>query len=432
MPTSYPLLPLPPDQAEYLGTLASPSSAAPLPETAIREALDHPTWANGAGPSMFTLARPGESVCLVVSDHTRKTAAELVLPVLLRGWQERGCRLTDVFIVVASGIHRHSTPDELRKILGADVATPFAGRIFFHDPDDARGLVAVGRTRGGREVRINRRAVEADRLILLGAATYHYHAGFGGGRKSLVPGLASRSTIAYNHSLTLDPVQDRIRPGVEIGRLDGNPVSEEMLEGARLCQPDGIVNTVISPAGVLVGVHAGELDLAHRAACRQLEQTARVDLERPADFVIASAGTASNWIQSHKALFNASRAVKPEGRIVLLAPCPEGLGNEQFRHWVTRPSLAEIYAGLRKSPEVLGQTALSTRTRGARAILVTGLDARDRADLGISTAPDLEAAARRVLADFHAAGVRRPSYYLMPEALSLVPFAARTWLGQDA
>jgi hypothetical protein len=98
------------------------------------------------------------------------------------------------------------------------------------------------------------------------------------------------------------------------------------------------------------------------------------------------------------------------------------LGNEQFRHWVTRPTLAGIYAGLRKNPEVLGQTALSTRLRGARAILVTGLNATDRTDLGIPTAPDIQAAADMLLADFRRAGIRRPTYYLMPEAGSLVPF----------
>ncbi len=413
---------IPPDLAECLGTLASPSSAVPLTETAIREALEHPIWAAAATPSMFGFAPPGESVCLVVSDHTRQTAVNLVLPVLLRGWQQRGCRLADFFIILASGIHRHPTPDEIRAILGTEITAQFAGRIFFHDPDDELNLAAVARTSRGHMVHVNRRALDADRLILLGAATYHYHAGFGGGRKSLVPGLAARSTIAYNHSLTLDPEQDRIRPGVEIGRLDGNPVSEEMLEGARLCRPDGIVNTVVSPSGTLAGVFAGDLDLAHRAACRRVEEIARLDLERVADFVIASAGTATNWIQSHKALFNASRAIAPHGRIILAAPCPEGLGNEQFRHWVTRPTMPEIYAGLRKSPEVLGQTALSTRIRGARAILVTNLNERDRSDLGIAIAPDINAAVQTVLADFHKAGIRRPTYYRMPDALTLVPF----------
>jgi hypothetical protein len=110
------------------------------------------------------------------------------------------------------------------------------------------------------------------------------------------------------------------------------------------------------------------------------------------------------------------------GRIVLLAPCPEGLGNERFRHWVRMGDPARIYRELRNSDEVLGQTALSTRTRGQRTILVTDMPAADAADLGIATAPDLDAAVERALSELRAAGIRRPSYYLMPQAGLTVPF----------
>jgi len=416
---------IPADQAECLGSLVSAFGAAPFSDAAIDTALDNPIWPNGAGPAVEDCIQPGESVCLVVSDQTRKMAVHRVLPVLLRRLTGRGCKLSDFFILVATGIHRPPTPEELGNILGAEMVAAFTGRIYFHNADNETGLVSIGQTRRGHAVRLNRRAVEADRLVLLGAASYHYHAGFGGGRKSLIPGLAGRATIAYNHSLTLDPEQDRIRPGVEIGRLDGNPVAEEMLQGARLHPPDFIVNTVLTPDGQLAGVFAGDLDLAHRAACALVARIDRVALDRQADFVVADAGAAGNWIQAHKALFNAARAVQDAGRIILLAPCPEGLGNERFRYWVTRPTLAEIYRGLRQSPEVNGQTALSTRERGARAILVTQLSTRDAADLGIATAPDLGKAIRLTLAELARAGIKRPTYYLMPEAMAVVPFLNR-------
>lgn len=416
---------LPSDQAECLGTLASAWRGAPLTEDAMRDALEHPLWPEGRTGSLFEVVRPGESLGLVVSDQTRKTAVHRVLPILLAGLRARGCRLEDMFVLVATGIHRPPTDEEQRAILGSEVAAAFAGRIFCHDADDEANLVAVGTTPRGHRVRLNRRAVEARRLLLLGAASYHYHAGFGGGRKALVPGLAARATIAHTHSLTLDPDADRLHPHVEIGRLDGNPVAEEMLACAQLRPPDGSVNTVLTPDGDLAGVFAGDLVLAHRAACRCVERMDRIDLERPADFVIASAGTASNWIQSHKALFNAQRAIQPEGRVILQAPCPEGLGNERFRYWLTRPSLEALYRGLREQPEVNGQTALSTRLRGRQAILVTRLNARDTADVGLRTAPDVETAVRLVLEEFRRRGVARPTYYLMPTALALVPFVKR-------
>ncbi|MDD5679141.1 MAG: nickel-dependent lactate racemase [Kiritimatiellae bacterium] len=413
---------IPAGRAECLGELVCAGCAKPLADRDISAALRNPLWPDNSGQPVFERIHPGESVCLVVSDQTRKTAVDRILPVLMRGLQERSCRPADFFIMMATGIHRPPTAEEIQRILGAQMVRTFTNRIFIHDPDDAANLVSIGRTRRGHEVRLNRRAVEADRLVLLGATTYHYHAGFGGGRKSLVPGLAGRATIAYNHSLTLDPKQDRIRPGVEIGRLDGNPVSEEMLESARLHPPDFIVNAVLARDGQLVGIFAGDLDLAHRAACRLVEQIDRVNIRKKADFVVADAGNAGNWIQAHKALFNAARAVQEAGRIILLAPCPEGLGNERFRYWVARPTLAEIFLGLRQSHEVNGQTALSTRLRGARAILVTRLSARDAADLGIATAPDLGEAVRLTLDELARAGIKRPTYYRMPAAMTVVPF----------
>lgn len=413
---------IPSDQAECLGTLTSTYQAPALSDKDILNALEHPVWPGGETRPVFDLVRPGETVCMVVSDHTRKTAADRILPVLLRGLTEKKCRTEDMFILVACGIHRHPTTDETKIILGAEIVNAFEGRLFFHDPDDERNLVSVGPTRSGHDVRINRRAVEADRLILLGAALYHYHAGFGGGRKSLIPGLAARSTIAHNHSLTLDPVRNQIHAKAAIGVLDGNPVSEEMLESARLLPPDFIINTVLSPDGSLAGVFAGDMDTAHRAACRLVEQINRITLEQPADFVIACADSASNWIQSHKALFNALRAIRQNGRVILVAPCQEGLGDERFRYWVTRNTVEDIYKGLRQSPEVLGQAALSTRMRGPRTILVTEMNQQDIADLGIPTAPDLDSAVRAVLDDLRARGIKRPSYYLMPHACSLVPF----------
>jgi len=387
------------------------------------KALLNPVWATPGQQTVFDTINRDESVCFVVSDHTRKTAAERILPILVDGLIRKGCSLEHMYILFASGIHRHPTGSEVEKIIGKAIAERFTGRIFFHDPDDTANLVAVGTTRRGHTVRLNHRAVRAKRLVLLGSVVYHYHAGFGGGRKSLVPGLAARETIAYNHSLTLDPGEDRIIPTVAPGGLEGNPVAEEMMEAALMRKPDFIVNTVLTPDDRLAGVFAGDMDAAHRAACRCAEQIYRCDIPERADLVLASAGAALNWIQSHKALYNADRAVKPNGHIVLAAACPEGLGDERFRHWITRQSTNEIFSGLRTNPEILGQTALSTKQRGAKTILVTDMGPEDVADLGIRTAPDLKSAAKIAIDELRAAGVEKPTYYVMPEALYTVPFA---------
>ena len=412
-----------PEGIRCIGTIDPPSRIPALQPADIRAALASPCWPDGAAePGLCDLVKPGESVCFVISDYTRKTATDLVLPVILQELKDRGCNVEDMRVLVASGIHRKPTEEELRHILGPEAWLDLGDKVGLHDPDDESALTTVGTTRRGHTVRVNRLAVESDRLIAIGAAIYHYHAGFGGGRKSLVPGIASRDTIAHNHSLTLDPDEDRIHPMVGPGILDGNPVAGEMLESARLCEPDAIVNTVLSPAGDLVGVFCGELDTAHRAACGMLEKVAGIDIEEAADIVIASAVGAPNWIQSHKALYNAYRAVKQDGHIILVAPCPEGIGDERFRYWVKKTDLTEIYSELRSSPEVNGQTALSTRIRGKITTLVTSLPPDDTRDLGINVADSVDAALSDALAGFSARGIHEPTCYLMPRAMYTLPF----------
>ncbi len=398
------------DRARCLGALES-ASFPEFTDEQIREAL---------GTAVSDTVQPGEKTVFVVSDHTRKTAIDRILPIITERLISNGCSPDDWSVLIASGIHRHPSEAEIGKILGPAMMTLFAGRVSCHDPDDEANLVEAGVTPRGFSIKVNRQILECDRLVLTGTVTFHYHAGFGGGRKAIVPGCASRDTIAYNHSLVLDPDQDRIRPEVGIGKIDGNPVAEEMLAGAKLCKPAVLVNSVLSDDGRLVGLFAGDLEGAHRDACAMAEKVGRCDLDERADFVVASTDAAKNWVQSHKALFNATRAVKEGGWVVLDAPCPEGLGDERFRYWVTRPSVNAIYDELRECVEVLGQTALSTRVRGERCVLVTEMPEADLADLGIRSAATLEEAVDIAIA---ASGVERPTYYLMPHARYTVPFS---------
>lgn len=423
MPAGFPTPGDLPEDVRFLGSVDCLCTLPELQRGDIQNALDSPCCTDGTEiPPLHRLIQPGETVCLVVSDHTRKTAARVVLPVVLENLKANGCHIEDLRVLVASGIHREPTTEELRHVVGEEAWPELADRIVVHDADDESCLVTVGRTKRGHAVRVSRIAVESDRLIAIGAAIYHYHAGFGGGRKSFVPGIASRDTIAHNHSLTLDPCEDRIHPMVAPGVLDGNPVAEEMLESARLCKPDAIINTVLSPRGDLVGVFYGELDAAHRSACSLLEKVARVDIDESADIVIASASGARNWIQSHKALYNAHRVVKKNGRIILHAACPEGIGNERFKYWIKKTDMKEIYDELRESPEINGQTALSTKTRGKTTTLVTDMQSCDIRDLGLNVAASIVVALDDAVTRLRKQGINEPTCYLMPRAMYTVPF----------
>lgn len=386
---------------------------------AAREALLHPI---GMEHSVFDRIRPGAKVVIVVSDSFRKTRIHEILPVLLDGLDQAGARAEDISFLYSTGSHRPPTEVEQKEILGTAVYDRFRQRSFIHNPADRENLVFMGRTSRGTPVSLNRRLVEADHVILTGTVVLHYFGGFGGGRKSVVPGLAGIETIAHNHALNLHPTENRLNPDVRIGVLDGNPVAEDMLEGARFCRVDWIVNTVLNRDGAIAGLFAGELDAAHRAAARFAWDLYAVRIEEQADFVIADAGNARNFVQCHKALFNAYQAIKPGGRIVFLAAAPEGFGGNKFAQWLRLGTRDAVIAELRKNAEINGQTALSTLEKAPLTTFVTELSDDEVSLMRGRRAGTLSEALECVRADLAAASVPAPTYYTMPSASYTVPW----------
>jgi nickel-dependent lactate racemase len=294
--------------------------------------------------------------------------------------------------------------------------------MFVHDPRDEANLTEVGVTRRGTRVRINRRLCQADRVIVTGAVVLHYFGGFGGGRKSILPGVAAVDTIAHNHAMNLARDADTLDPAVRIGVQDGNPVAEDMLEAARLAPVDCIVNTVLNRHGRIAGIFAGDLDAAHREAAAFARRLFACPIHRRADLVIAASPTTRNFVQTHKALFNAWQALAPGGRIVLAAPCAEGLGGEQFVKWLRLGSRAAIFAGLRRQSEINGQTALSTVEKAPSTLMITEMTDGDVALMQARKAATLPEAVDRALAELADAGRPEPTYWLMPSAAYTVPF----------
>ncbi|MCX5759828.1 MAG: nickel-dependent lactate racemase, partial [Candidatus Hydrogenedentes bacterium] len=325
----------------------------------------------------------------------------------------------DIQFLFATGVHRAPRWEEQARILGPAIYERFKDRAYAHDPRDDANLVAVGTTSRGTPVIVNRRAVEADRRIVVGAVVLHYFGGFGGGRKSILPGLASVEAIARNHSMNLDPAEDRLNPDVRIGALDGNPVAEDMLEAAQIVGVDYSVNTVLNRHAQLAAVFAGELDAAHRAAAEYARGMFAVPIAERADLVVANAGLTHNFVQSHKALYNAYQAVKPDGRIVFVARCEEGLGGEAFAKWIRLGNREAIIAGLRRHSEINGQTALSTVEKAPIALFVTDMTDDDVLTLGGRKSPTLEQAIATALSEL---APRVPlTGYVMPSAAYTVP-----------
>jgi nickel-dependent lactate racemase len=367
----------------------------------------------------------GERVAIVLSDAFRHTGIGELLPVLVQEVQRRDVQEKDLFFLVATGVHRPPTVPELQKIMGEGLFERCAARCYPHDPKDADRLVFVGKTSRGTPVWLNRRLVEADRVILTGPIVPHYFAGFGGGRKSVVPGLAGERTIASNHSLNLHGTEDRLNPDVQIGRLAGNPVAEDMAEAADFVPVECIVNTVLNREGRIAGLFVGDRTAAHEAGCAFASRIYETPLPRAADLVIASAGAARNFVQSHKALFNAYRAMKPDGRIVFLTPCQEGLGASGFGEWLGLGSRHAVITHLRTNAEINGQTALSTLEKAPSAVMVTGMDELEVHRTGGRKAANFQAAVDLCLRELADAGVHNPSVCLMPSASHTVPRAHR-------
>lgn len=385
-------------------------------DDAIHRAIARPI---GMEQGLFATVRPGDRVAILVSDSFRRTGVDRILPFLIAELNRRGVGDAAVSFVFATGVHRAPTAEEQAHILGSSIYERFAGRAFAHNAWDEANLTDVGRTSRGTRVRVNRRVLDCTRIFATGTVVFHYFAGFGGGRKSILPGITGADTISQNHALNLHPTEDRLDPRVRIGVLDGNPVAEDMLEGARLIPVDGIVNTVLDRNGAIAGVFAGEMDAAHRSAAACARRLYAVSMPARADLVIASSGAARNFVQAHKALYNAYQAMKPGGRIILTTPCEEGLGGDLFTKWLQLGSREAVIAGLRKQSEINGQTALSTLEKAPSAILVSELLEDAVRLLGARKASSLAGALAIARGELPADS----TFCVLPHADYTVPFA---------
>lgn len=365
----------------------------------------------------------GEKVVIVTSDITRYTGSELYLPLLVKRLNRQGIADGDIEILIALGIHRRQTEHEHQRILG-----PLYGRIrvIDHECDDHDELTHIGSTSNGIRVSINRRAVEADHLILTGTIGFHYFAGFGGGRKSVLPGIASRKACMASHFTVLNPGEGSGKnPLAVTGNLEGNPVHRAMVEGCALAKPAFILNTVLAADKRIIAAFAGDWREAHEAGCRFYREKFAYPLTEKGDLVVASCGGFPkdiNLIQAHKSMEYAAQALHDGGVMILLAECRDGFGNGTFFSWFRHKRLEEFEAALRAQYEINGQTAYSLLQKALRfrIILVSQFPAPQVVEMGMIPARTLGEAMDL------ASGMLPEEWrcYLMPEAGSVLPVTA--------
>ena len=318
-------------------------------------------------PRLSQLASGRKTAAIVVDDVTRAVPTREILPLILAELKAAGLESGNVTVIVATGLHRALTKHELDAIRG-DLPV----EVVNHDAKDRDQLASVGRTSLGQEILINRRFMEADLKVLTGDVEYHQFCGYGGGAKSVYPGLADAASIRHNHSMM------EIE-GTGPGRIEGNPVRQEVEEVGRMAGVDFILNVVMNSHKQVVRAFAGHPFAAFRQGAALVDQMYRVRAERAVGLVIASPGGFPKDVdlyQSQKAVSAARRLVAQGGDIVVLAECRDGHGSELFDRWMTEArSLEDIFRRIQTKFVMGGHKAyqFARDIRWARVHLLSSL-----------------------------------------------------------
>ena len=382
--------------------------------SAVRRSLDEPI---GRDP-LRCCVKPEDTVALVISDMSRFwMRQDRIVPHLVEYLlSDCGLSAENVTIVVANGTHPGGDEKELRTLVTDAVFDRI--RVVNHNfrADD---LVTLGTTSFGTEVSVNRIAAQADLCLCLGAATYHIMAGFGGGRKSILPGISSEKTIRQNHALSLDPAHLRTNPLVGNGRLADNPLNLDMLEAAGMMKNLFMVNLVMNAHEELCAVFAGHYKTSWEAACREVERVYQVPLKEQVDVVVAGCGgypRDMSLYQGTKAIDNVESAVKPGGTLILVIEAREGGGPEEYFGWSRNLLDGSLEKRLREEFTVAGYVFFLNceQAKRYRVMLLSGIDPALTAPMGIESYSDVS----RLLAAAHLEG---KSIAVIPNAGSVVP-----------
>lgn len=286
----------------------------------VRRALDNPIGSR----KLSELSVGKKKVVIIASDHTRPVPSKVIMPDMLADIR-KGNPEAEITILIATGCHRGTTKDELIDKFGEDIVKN--ENIYIHDCDDRDMLVNIGTLPSGAPCEINKIAVEADLLVAEGFIEPHLFAGFSGGRKSILPGVASRETVMGNHCAEFI-AHEKARTGI----LDGNPVHEDMLWAAQTAKLVFIVNVVLNAEKKPIFAVSGDTVLAHKAGTDFLSKYCGVKA-LPADIAITTNGgypLDQNTYQAAKGMTAGEATVKEGGVVIMLSESEDGTGGDHF------------------------------------------------------------------------------------------------------
>ena len=365
------------------------------PKAAVQQALAQPT---GTRP-LAELAAGRRSACVVICDVTRPVPNRIILPPILATLEAAGIPRDRILILVATGLHRPSTPEELLEMVGPAIVENY--RIENHEGRDLDSHTYLGDTPRGVPVWVDSRYIDAELKITTGLIEPHFMAGFSGGRKLICPGLAALETVRAWHSPAFLE-----HPNARAGCLDGNPVHEENTRIGRMAGCDFIVNVVIDDHRHILSVVAGDMEDAFCQGAEFARGLVCDSVAEPVDIVVTSSAgypLDATYYQTVKGMVMALSVLKPGGTIILAAGMSEGIGGPEFQRLYDENATLDIFMEriLGKDYFVIDQWQLEEFVKAYRhgriRVVTDGLPPEVLRRLHVDPAASVEAAVAEAL-----------------------------------
>ena len=385
-----------------------------IPSLGAQEAL---TQALGNG--IMTFLEGASNVLVIINDATRPTPTKAMLAALLPCFEQAGISDDNLTLLVATGAHRPVKEGELDQLLGT-FKERLSPRLVSHEAKDASSLVRIGVTRNGTPILLNKLLFAYDRIVVTGSVEPHYFAGFTGGRKAFLPGIAGYETIVANHKLAVSDTAHSLA-------LEGNPVHEDMMDAlTHIKAPVFSLMTVLDKEQNVVAATGGDIVESFGKAVEIATRVFCVPIPQKADIVVSIAKFPMdiNLYQSQKAIDNGALAVKDGGTLILVSACREGIGDQEFADLLGSCSSPDQALQMINKSYKLGYhkaAKMASVCKRVNVMAYTELTERQVASLFLEPIADLQAALDGAIAEAKSKGIERPSVILLPDGCVTVP-----------
>lgn len=406
-----------PDDLKIDVQSARPDPALKDPKNALLQAFNKPLMTDSL--RKILLNRKKGKICVVISDSTRPVPSRIIFGALMDIFQQLGIQDSEVQILIGTGLHRKTSSEELKAILGDEILHRFD--IINHVATDDSQQEHLGKTSAGNPIYIDKVYLNAAVKIITGYVEPHFFAGFSGGRKAIVPGIAGAQTIQANHSAK-NMASDFSRFGI----LDKNPIYEDGLEIAKLprVKPDFMINVCINPHHEITKVIAGSLQ-AYKELVKYQQKLCFLEITEPYDVVISGNGgypLDQNLYQAVKSMAIGELGIKKGGTVIAVNECRDGVGHEKFRALLNcgRPP-QEIYEKILKgeiqTPDQWEIQVLCRVLMKGDVYLISTLNAADLGNIGLKYAESVEKAILECRKKY-GSGVR---ILVLPDGPAIIP-----------